>query len=192
MNRAQLLRRGVAGSALLAGSGAFAAVANAAPSDADLAALRLVIATELLKLDFATSAIGSGKADGPTTRLLHQMHADDTAHYNGLASLFTGAGQTPATAADIDFSYPSGTFASSRSIAKAVWELATTSLGAYLGALGTVQTPRFKLPLAQIAANEAQQVSAAGALGNGPMVGAAFAPALNADQVTTFLDVYES
>ena len=192
MNRAQLLRRSVAGGALLATGGAFAAVASAAPPDADLAALRLVIATELLKLDFATAALAGGKADAAAATLLKQMHADDTAHYTGLASLFTGAGQTPATADDIDFSYPSGTFASATSIAKATWEMTTTSLGAYLGAAETVTTPRFKLALAQIAANEAQQVSAAGALTGKPTVGAAFAPALNADEVTTFLDVYES
>ncbi|HZQ81548.1 MAG TPA: ferritin-like domain-containing protein [Gaiellaceae bacterium] len=192
MDRAQLLRRSVAGGALLATGGVFAAAANAAPPDADLAALRLGIATELLKLDFATTALASGHADAATTALLHQLHADDTAHYTGLASLFAGAGQTPATADDIDFSYPAGTFASAKAIAKAAWEMTTTALGAYVGALENVQTPRFKLALAQIAANEAQQASAAAALNGKPAVGAAFGPALNADQMTTFLDVYES
>jgi hypothetical protein len=36
----------------------------------------------------------------------------------------------------------------------------TLSLGAYLGALENVQTPAYRLALAQIAANEASTVSA--------------------------------
>ncbi|HEX3806368.1 MAG TPA: ferritin-like domain-containing protein [Gaiellaceae bacterium] len=192
MNRAQLLRRGVASGALLTGAGSLAAVASAAAPDADLASLRLVIATELLKLDFATQALASSKASSATTTLLKQLHADDTAHYNGLASVFTGAGQTPATAGDINFAYPAGSYASDDSIAKLAWTLTTVALGAYLGVLENVQTPRFRTALAQISANEAQQVSAVAQLVGKPVVGAAFGPALTADQVTTVLDVYES
>jgi hypothetical protein len=192
MNRAQLLRRGVASGALLTGAGSLAAVATAAPPDADLASLRIVIATELLKLDFATQALASGKASSATTALLKQLHTDDTAHYNGLASVFTGAGQTPATADDINFAYPAGSYASDDSIAKLAWTLTTVALGAYLGVLENVQTPRFRTAFAQISANEAQQVSAVAQLVGKPVVGAAFGPALTADQVTTVLDVYES
>jgi len=192
MNRAQLLRRGVAGGVLVAGSGALAAVASAAPPDADLANLRIAIATELLKLDFATQALAAGTAQPATATLLRQAKADDTAHYEGLASLFSGAGQTPATAGDIDFSYPSGSFASDGSIARLAWTLSTLALGAYTGAIGTTSTPRFRAAFAQISANEAQQASALAHLVGRPPVGAAFGPALDPDAVTTALDVYES
>ncbi len=192
MNRAQLLRRGVTGGALLVGAGALVGAASAAVPDSDLASLRLVIATELLKIDFATQALASGQAGATTTALLKAAKADDTAHYNGLASLFTGAGQTPATSDDIDFSYPSGSFGSDASIAKLAWTLTTLALGAYNGAVETTQTPRFRLALAQIAANEAQQASAIAPLVGKPALGPAFGPALSADDVTTALDVYES
>jgi hypothetical protein len=66
------------------------------------------------------------------------------------------------------------------------------TLGAYLGALENVQVPRLRLPLAQIAANEAQQLSAlAPALGR-PTIGRAFAAALPIDTVSASLDRYES
>lgn len=189
MNRTQLLK---SGGVLLLGAGALPSLALAAPSDADLANLRLVIATELLKIDFATQALAGGKASASTTALLKQAKADDTAHYNGLASLFTGAGQIPATADDIDFSYPAKSFDSDDSIVQLAWTLTSLALGAYNGALGSTQAPRFKTAFGQIASNEAQQASAlAQALGK-PVVGAAFGPTLSADDVTTALDVYES
>jgi hypothetical protein len=192
MNRAQLLRRGATGGALLVGAGTLANAASAAAPDADLANLRLVIATELLKVDFATQALASGKTGSATSALLKQAKATDTAHYNGLASLFTGAGQIPATADDIDFSYPSGSLASDDSIAKLAWTLTTLALGAYNGALGTTSTPRFRTAFAQITSNEAQQASAIAQILGKPVVGAAFGPSLSIDDVTTALDVYES
>jgi hypothetical protein len=191
VNRAQLLRRGVASGALLA-AGPLVATAGATPPDGDLAALRIVIATELLKLDFATTALVSGNASSKTKAFLKRMHEDDAAHYEGLASLFAGAGQTAATAGDIDFSYPAKSFGSNEAIAKLAATLAATAVGAYLGAVGDVQTARFRRALAQISANEAQQASAAAQLLGRPLVGAAFAPALTAGQVTTVLDLYES
>ncbi|HTR33953.1 MAG TPA: ferritin-like domain-containing protein [Gaiellaceae bacterium] len=192
MDRRQLLQHGLAGGVVLAGGGVLAAAAAAAPPDGDLASLRIAIAAELLKLDFAAEALAGGSAGPATVALLKGMRADDTAHANGLASLLTGAGQTPATADDIDFSYPSGSFASDGSIAKLAGTLTALTLGAYLGALESLQTPRFRLAFAQIAANEAQQASAAAAHLGRPAVGAAFAAALDADQVTTALDRYES
>ena len=174
------------------GGGVLASAASAAPPDADLAGLRIAIATELLKLDFTTQALASGKAAPPTTALLKQVHAADTAHYAGLASLFTGAGLTPATSDDIDFSYPAGSLSSDLSIRKLAGTLTSLAAGTYVGALGSIQTPRFRAALAQISANEAQQASAAAQLIGRPVVGPAFSPALSADEATTALDLYES
>ena len=88
------------------------------------------------------------------------MLADENAHYNGLATLIAGAGQIPATADDINFAYPDGTFDSQASIAKLATSFESLTLGAYLGAVENVQTPQLRLPIGQIAANEAQHVSA--------------------------------
>ena len=69
---------------------------------------------------------------------------------------------------------------------------ATLALGAYLGAIENVQTPAARLALAQIAANEAQQLSALGPVAGRPTIGKAFAAALSIDAVSAALDEYES
>ena len=197
LSRTELLRRGAGGGAALVASGtglaalAAPATADAVP-DGDLAYLRLLVAAELLKADFASSALRTGKLSGSTARLLRRMRSDDGAHYKRLAALMTDAGQQAATAADIDFSYPSGTFKSTSSIARRGFRIATVALGAYLGAIENVQTSSLRLPLAQIAANEAQQVAALAPLAGRPSVGAAFAPALPIAVVSAALDGYES
>jgi len=197
LSRADLLRRGAGGGALLLVSGtglaALASPAGAATiPDGDFAYLRLLIAAELLKIDHATQALGSGKLSGDAAALVKQLLADDNAHYNGLAALMNNAGQTPATADDINFSYPKGAYASSASVLKLGRTLSTLSLGAYLGAIENVQTPGLRLPLGQIAANEAQHLSGyAPLLGKAP-VGSAFAAALTMPEVSDALNAYES
>ena len=196
LRRAELLRRGLGGGAALvatsAGLASFAGPAAAAVPDVDLAYLRLLTAAELLEADFQAQALASGKLDPAGARLVRRMQADDKAHYTGLASLLAGAGQPPLTADDIDFSYPRGSFRSRDSIARLGWTLAELSLDAYLGAIENVQTPAARLELAQIAANEAQQVSALAPLGRRPAIGSAFAAALPIDAVSAALDRYES
>jgi hypothetical protein len=192
MNRAGLLRTGVGGGAALLGLGVWAESAAAAVPDGDLAYLRLLVAAELLKADFAAQAVASGKLGTPATGIVRRIHAADHAHYTGLAALMNDAGQPPATAGDIDFSYPRGSFASARSTATLAWKLTSLTLGAYLGALENVQTPSIRLPLGQIAANEAQQQSALAPLVSRPTIGRAFAAALPIDAVSAALDGYES
>ena len=192
MNREGLLRTGVGGGAALLGLGVWAGRAAAAVPDVDLSYLRLLVATELLKADFATRAGASGKLSKPAAALVQHMRKADTTHYTGLAALMSEAGQPPATSGDIDFSYPRGSFASARSTATLGWKLTSLAVGAYLGALEQVQTPSIRLPLAQIAANEAQQQSALAALVGRPAIGDAFAAALPIDVVSAALDDYES
>ncbi len=136
--------------------------------------LRLLVGAELLKADFQKRALSSDKLTASAARLLART------------------GQTAATADDIDFSYPSGSFASQRSIVTLASKLARLTLGGYLGALENVQTPQFRLPLGQIAANEAQQVGALAQLLGRPPVGGAFAEALQIDAVSSALAAYES
>lgn len=192
MSRAELLRGGALLVASGAGLGALAPAAAAAPPDGDLAYLRLLIAAELLALDFGARARGSGRATGRAKALLRQIHRDDEAHYSGLAALMTGAGQSPATAGDIDFSYPKGALASESAILKLGAGISTLALGAYLGAVASLQTPELRGPVAQIAANEAQHVSAFAQLRGRPLVGRAFAPALSMSDVSSALDRFES
>jgi hypothetical protein len=65
-------------------------------------------------------------------------------------------------------------------------------VGAYVGAIENVETPELRLPIGQIAANEAQHQSALAGLGGRPVVEKAFAPALGMGAVSDALDEFES
>ncbi|HEY0414828.1 MAG TPA: ferritin-like domain-containing protein [Gaiellaceae bacterium] len=198
LSRADVLRRGLlgGGGAVLA-SGALRSVlaapaaALAAPGG-DLAALRLLIGTELLALDFQERALASGKLDAQARVTVKRMHADEHAHYAGLADLMSLAGQAPATADDIAFTYASGAFSSAASILKLAAELETLQLGAYVGASADVETAPLRTAIAQISANEAQHVAALSTLAGRPAIGKAFAAALRPQAVTAVLDAFES
>src|SRR5262249_57864856 len=80
------------------------AAADTTPSDADLAYLRLLIAAELLALDFQTKALAGRKLRHDAHSLVRRIRSDEKAHYAHLAAVLTAAGQTPTTSDDIDFS----------------------------------------------------------------------------------------
>jgi demethoxyubiquinone hydroxylase (CLK1/Coq7/Cat5 family) len=176
------------------GMGALAGPAGAdtAP-DGDLASLRLLVAAELLAVDFYTNALAAGHFTGTSRANLKQALVDERKHYESLAAALSAAGGGQAAVADdIDFAYPKRSFASRASIAKLGTRIETIVLGAYIGAVDAVQTDSLRLPLAQAAANEAQHLSVfSTALGRRP-IGLAFAPALSIDQATLALDAFES
>jgi len=198
LSRGTFLKRGaVGGGALLVSASGFSAFAEVASADTipdgDLAYLRLLIAAELLGIDFQTRALASGKLRRHGARsLFRRIRADERAHYAHLANLLTAAGQTPATSADIDFTYPKATFRSQASIVKLAGRLEHLMVGAYVGAVENLETPDVRLPIGQIAANEAQHSSALSALSGRPVVGRAFAPALRIGAVSNALDEFES
>jgi rubrerythrin len=197
MTRGALLSRGaVGGGALLVSASGLAAVAPLAraetPPDADLAYLRLLIAAELLAVDFQSRALTSGKLRREAHSLFRRIRSDESDHYKRLARLLTAAGQTPATANDINFSYPKGSFHSQGSILALAGRLEHLMLGAYLGAVESVETPSLRLPIGQIAANEAQHQSALAGLNGRAVVGKAFAPALQIAAVSNALGRFES
>jgi hypothetical protein len=192
MPRRAFLRRGAIGGTALLLPLELAPEAEAAVPDADLTYLRLLIAVELLKIDYDVRASRADELRSGPRAFVRRMILDDKRHYTGLASLLTGAGATPTTGGDVDFSYPRGSFETQASIAKLGRRLATLATGAYLGALENVQMPALRRPLAQIAANEAQQAGAFGQLLGGRVVGRAFARSLSIDAVTEALDEYES
>ena len=153
----------------------------------------MLIAAELLAADFQTRALTGGKLRrNGAHALFHRIRADEKAHYTKLAGLLTDAGQTPATSDDIDFSYPKGSFKSQASIVRLAGRLEHLMVGAYVGAIENVETPELRLPIGQIAANEAQHQGALAALGGGSMVGKAFAPGLQMGAVSDALDEFES
>ena len=191
LDRATLVRHGVG---LLAGGAVLglAPAAFAAVPDEDLAYVRLLIGVELLEVDFQARALASGRLDPQPGRLHRTIAAQEKAHLTGLSVLVTNAGQVPATADDVDFAYPKGTFASAAKIQRLADTIETLALGAYLGAVENVQTAAWRLPLGQIAATESRHVGALAAAAGKPVLGRAFAPSLQIDAVSAALDVYES
>lgn len=197
LSRAGFLRRAAIGGGVLlvpgSGLAALAGTASAATyPDADLAWVRVLIAAELLALDFHTSALKSGRLRRPATKLLRQIQSDEKDHYTRLAELMTTAGQTPANIGDIDFSYPAGTFRSEASILRQAGQLEHILVGAYVGAIENVGTPEIRLPIGQIAANEAQHSSGLRALEGRTAVGRAFAQSWPIQDVSDALDGFES
>jgi Ferritin-like domain len=201
MSRAGFLRRGAAGGGalLVSASGlsalALPGVAAAAGTlpDSDLAYLRLLIATELLGIDFTTHALKSRKLHrNAASSVFHKIRADEHAHYAYLAQVLTDAGQVPATSADIDFSYPKGSFRTHATTLRLAGRLERLTVAAYVGAVENVETPGLRLAIAQIAANEAQHHSAVAALAGRSAIGTAFGPALPIGAVSDALDEFES
>lgn len=197
LSRAQLLARGTKGGAALvfAGSvaGSFAGPAQADQiSDADLAYARLLVGAELLAADFYGHAIAAKQLDGEELNVLKRALFNEQEHYNSVAMILSGAGQPPAVAADIDFAYPKGSFASKASIAALGVTLETVLLGAYLGAVGGLQAPALKQPVARIAASEAQHLGAFTALTGRNPVGISFPAPLSIDEASDALDTYTS
>jgi hypothetical protein len=196
LSRADLLARGGKGAALLVAGSALGFVPEAATadtvSDGDLAYARLFVTVELLALDFYGSAIVSKHFDKGQLADLRRARADEKQHYDSAAAFLVSAGQVPATAADIDFSYPRGSFLSKRAIAGVGVRLESIALGGYLGAVEGYATNALKQRAARAAASEAQHLSVFAAEVGGRRIGAAFPRPLSIDRVSNTLDTYTS
>jgi Ferritin-like domain len=197
LSRAQLVARGFKGGAALlvagsaAGLSAGSASADVIPDD-DLAYARLLVAAELLGADFYTRAISSKRFDGKAHASLRRARFNERQHYKSVAGVLSGAGQAPAVAADFDFSYPRRSFASRTAIAKLGVTLETILLGAYLGAVGAVQTDALKQPLARTAASEAEHLGVLRQLAGGTPFELSFPEALTIEEASNALDAYTS
>jgi hypothetical protein len=195
INRGQLLARSAKGGAalLVTGSalGQFAASAAAAPLPAtDLAYARLLVGAELLASDFYTQAIAAANTGPTIMKYLKLAYANEQEHYQSVAGIISGAGQTPAVSGDIDFSYPDGTFESAKSIVAFAQQLEVTTLGAYLGAVGGIQTNELKIGIARIAACEAQHVSYYSTVLGGKPFSLSFPNPLSIDEASNEIDKY--
>ena len=195
LTRRQLFGRGArSGAALLVAGGTSAALAGAASADPlpvqDLAYARLLVGAELLASDFYQQAIAASNTGPVVTRYLKRAYLNEQEHYQSVAGILRGSGNQPAVSGDIDFSYPSGTFASERSILEAAAQLEAMVLGAYLGAIGGIQTSSFKTGLAQIAACEAQHSSYFTTRLGGKAFNLSFPPALTIQQASDAMGAY--
>ena len=123
MSRAEILSRGArAGVAVAVGGSALAAFSADASAatlpDGDLAYVRLLVASELLAIDYYTRAIASNQIDGKALANMKHALANEKQHYASLSTVLAESGQVAATADDINFAYPRRAFASAASIGK--------------------------------------------------------------------------
>jgi rubrerythrin len=195
ISRGQLLSRSAkGGAALLVGGAALGRFTGTAAADAvppaDLAYVRLLVGFELLAVDFYTQAIAAANTSRPVTAHLRRAYTNEQDHYRSVAAIISGAGQTPAVSGDIDFSFPSGTFAGQRSIVKLAKQLEGTMLAAYLGAIAGITTDSLKASLARIAACEAQHAAYFTTATGGKAFNLSFPPALTIDQASNALDAF--
>jgi len=204
LTRAQLLGGGAkGGAALLLGGAASGLLASRAQADppatslgtvpaSDLAYVRLLIAVELLTVDFYTHAIASEHLRPQPLAEAQIAFINENEHYDYLAAAIASGGEVALTAADVDFAYPQGGFYT----AAAVIELASTlehlALGAYLGAAGNLADPVLQAAVAQITANEAQHLAAFAQRSRRPPFRQAFPDPLTIEEASDALDAYTS
>ena len=197
VDRGQFISRGVRAASALVIGGSLAgalpswAVADAIP-DADLAYARLLVGIEALALDFYAQALSARHFGPAAARFMRRARFNEREHYAAVAQVLTGAGQVAATAADFDFSYPAGSFASKGASVKLGAALETLSLGAYLGAVDALQTNGLQQPVARIAASEAEHLGAFRSLSGADPVGNSFPDALTIAEASDAFDLYAS
>lgn len=162
------------------------------PADQDLANARLLVAVELLLADFYERALAARLFDAGGRDALKRARFNEGEHLAAVSGILTGAGQTPATADDIDFSYPSRSFDSRGTVARLGLALERLALGAYLGAVASSVSRSLTLPLAQIAASEAQHLSIFQREATGHPLGNSFGDALTIAQTSDALAGYTS
>src|SRR5258708_9987478 len=151
LSRADLLSTGASPGAMwLVAAAAFGAVAEGAQadplSDNDLAFARLLTGVELLAVDFYERALKASRFRAVGNKYLGNTLSNEQEHYGSVSAILTGAGSTPAAAADFVFTYPACAVGSRLSIARLGRELETIFLGSYLGAGAAGAGPFLRQP----------------------------------------------
>ena len=192
-SRRSLLARGAVLALTASGAGALAGAAAAdVPPDSDLAYARLLVAADLLAADFYGRALAAKVFGAAEQKTLRHAAFNEQEHYAAVAGVLTAAGQTPATAADIDFTYPAKAFAARGSVAKLGADLEQLQLGAYLGAADAVQTEPLRGIVSRIAANEAQHLAVFTGLHDDRPLGVSLPLPLAIDAASNALAAYTS
>jgi len=156
LTRSGLLRVAVGtGVAATVGASSIARGASGPLADLDLAQARLAVAVELLSIDFLSAAIESKQFADGELRSLRRARFNEGEHLVAVSEILSGAGQTPTTADDFDFTFPAKSFETRQSIAELAVTLETAAVGSYLGAVDAFTAPDLKTTAARIAASEA-------------------------------------
>lgn len=196
LTRAELLGRTAKGGAALAvGGGILGAVstpASAAIGTDDIPLVTQAVAIELVGGVFYTEAISTGGMNANDTRYFTRALANETDHYKAVAKILTDAKQTPGTASDFNFTFPTGAFETTRSIAKLGVQLESIFLGSYLGAVAELTDAYTRGVFARIAASQAQHLSLLSGIAQNKPIGMSFPVPLSLDAVSVALDPFIS
>ena len=183
-SRGEFLTRGMKGGlALVAGGAVLGVAAGPALGQAsgDVAIAKLAATAELLAIDVYGRAIGTGFFGGDVLGYLTAARQNEQDHYDALADVLGAKAPKGVT-----LRYPSGTFASAKSIARTGVALETAFVGAYLGAVEALRSDDLKGVAGQIGANEAQHLTTFKRLeaGNRLVPNPSFPKSLTARQAT--------
>jgi Ferritin-like domain len=181
----RFIRGGAAGAVALA----FPSTAStaAAPTDDDLAVLRLAASAELVAAAFYTQA-AQRRSFSPAVRwlLLHAREID-LRHYRLLAAQL---GPEPPGVSDLDIAFPSSAFRR-RTGALGLGQIVERTLrGIYLYGAGVHTTPELRTQAASLAASEAAHLTVLERLNGGSGLGAVMPQALDAEQASAALGPY--
>jgi hypothetical protein len=155
--RAQFLARGAKGGLALVAAGSLLGLAEgtafgAASDDADIA--KLAATAELLAIDFYSRAIDSKQLKGDELAYLAGARANEQAHYAALKGVLKSG-----TPRNLRFKYPTNAFDSRKSIGMLGQALETAFVGAYMGAVTSLQSNVLKAVAAEIGACESRHLS---------------------------------
>jgi len=172
--RAQFLTRGAKGGLALVAGGAVLGIAEgtafgAVTTDADIA--KLAATAELLAIDFYTMAIDSKQLKGDELSYLAGAKQNEVDHYNALKGVLKSA-----TPSGLKFMYPTGSFASRKSIGMLGEALETAFVGAYMGAVTAFTSNELKGVAAEIGACESRHLSVLTNIGSNAIVPAPSLP----------------
>jgi Ferritin-like domain len=195
INRASFLSRGAkSGAALLVAGAAVGSLAETAAADPigtnDLANVRLLVTWELLASNFYSQAVAASNTSTAVMKYLQRAYLNEQEHYQSVAGILSGSGNTPAVSGDVTFAYPKGTFDSQTSIISAAVKLENAILGTYLGVIGTMVNETFSTGLASMAACEAQHASYFTDASGGKIFDLSFPPWLTIEASSNLLDGY--
>ena len=174
--RAQFLARGAKGGLALVAAGSLLGLAEgtafgAASADADIA--KLAATAELLAID-------SKQLRGDELAYLAGARGNEQAHYAALKGVLKSA-----TPKNLRFKYPTNAFASRKSIGMLGQALETAFVGAYMGAVTSLQSNELKAVAAEIGACESRHLSVLTNIAAGAIVPAPDLPkVLTAAQAT--------
>src|SRR5262249_23104272 len=140
--------------------------------------------------NFYNQAIAASILSGDLLRYVKRAYMNEQEHYQSVAGIISGAGQVPTVSADVNFSYPDGTFDDEKSIVKAAAALESAVSWTYAGARGGIVTNQFKTGIAQIAAAEAQHSSYFQSKNGGHPFWLSFPPAFTIQQASDAMNAY--